>query len=207
MNDNSSCGCALLAGGMGIRMGGMNKAKLEYDRMTFAERIESELSGTGMPCYLSVAAYDQKVPDGWTQVRDCVTDCEGKHIGPMGGIYSCLKQADRDGLKGLFFVPCDAPLYDSAVTLKLSGYIGPDNDAVLWRTADGRLQTAFGWYSVRCLPVIEEDIAGSGYKILKTLEKLRVRTADTAEAGLDDRLFTNINNMDDYESLQTDTRR
>ncbi|MBQ6151752.1 MAG: hypothetical protein IJJ03_08875 [Mogibacterium sp.] len=33
MNDNSSCGCALLAGGMGIRMGGMNKAKLEYDRL------------------------------------------------------------------------------------------------------------------------------------------------------------------------------
>ena len=49
--------------------------------------------------------------------------------------------------------------------------------------------------------------AGSGYKILKTLEKLRVRTADAAEAGLDDRLFTNINNMDDYGSLQTDTRR
>ena len=188
-------------------MGGMNNAKLEYDRRTFAERTEAELSAAGMPCYLSVAAYEQELPEGWTCVRDCVTDPEGGYIGPMGGMYSCLKQAREDGLQGLFFVPCDAPLYDSAVTLKLGGYTGPDTDAVLWRTADGRLQTAFGWYSVGCLPAMEEDIGNSGYKILRTLDRLRCRIVDAGEAGLDDRLFMNINDMEDYGALQTDIRR
>lgn len=201
MNANTVYGCALLAGGSGSRMGGRNKAELEYGRQTFRERIASELAGTGMPCYLSVAVYDQEVPDGWTPVADCVTDPEGKYIGPMGGIYSCLKKASEDGLDGLFFVPCDAPLYTSEVSLKLLGYVGPETDVVLWKTADGRLQTTFGWYSVRCLPVLEEEIACAGYKILKTLDKVRFKVVDTADANLEDKLFININNMKDYEAL------
>lgn len=201
MNANTVYGCALLAGGSGSRMGGKNKAELEYGRQTFRERIASELAGTGMPCYLSVAVYDQEVPFGWTPVKDCVTDPEGKYIGPMGGIYSCLKKASEDGLDGLFFVPCDAPLYTSEVTLKLCGYIDHEIDGVLWKTADGRLQTTFGWYSVRCMSALEEDIAGAGYKILKTLDKVRFKVVDTADANLEDKLFININNMKDYEEL------
>ena len=72
---------------------------------------------------------------------------------------------------------------------------------VLWKTADGRLQTTFGWYSVRCLPALEEDIACAGYKILKTLDKVRCKAVDTADANLEDKLFININNMKDYEEL------
>lgn len=154
-----------------------------------------------MPCYLSVAAYDQEIPDNWIPVKDCVTDAEGKYIGPMGGIYSCLKQAYKDGLDGLFFVPCDAPFYNSEVTLKLRGYVECETDAVLWKTADGRLQTTFGWYSVRCMAAFEEDIADAGYKILKTLDKLRCRVVDTTDADLEDKLFININSMKDYEEL------
>lgn len=119
----------------------------------------------------------------------------------MGGIYSCLKAARDDGLEGLFFVPCDAPLYTSEITLKLREYVGPGIDAALWRTADGRLQTTFGWYSVRCISVLKEDIAAEGYKILRTLDKVRCRIIDTADAGLGDKVFMNINNMDDYGML------
>ena len=77
-----------------------------------------------MPCYVSSAAYEQKVAEGWTLVRDEVKDADGGYIGPMGGIYSCLKQAERDGLDGLFFVPCDAPYFRHEVMEKLSGFIG-----------------------------------------------------------------------------------
>ena len=36
----------MLAGGSGKRMGGCNKANLEYDKRTFAERIAHELTET-----------------------------------------------------------------------------------------------------------------------------------------------------------------
>ena len=130
-----------------------------------------------------------------------LTDPEGKYIGPMGGIYSCLKKASEDGLDGLFFVPCDAPLYTSEVTLKLCGYIDHEIDVVLWKTADGRLQTTFGWYSVRCMSALEEDIAGAGYKILKTLDKLRYKVIDTTDEGLEDDCFININDMEEFRRI------
>lgn len=71
--------------------------------------------------------------------------------GSMGGIYSCLREAAADGLEGLFFAPCDAPFYTVDAIDKLINLIGKENHAAFWKSADGRIQTTFGWYSVRCL--------------------------------------------------------
>lgn len=72
---------------------------------------------------------------------------------------------------------------------------------VLWKTADGRLQTTFGWYSVRCMSALEEDIAGAGYKILKTLDKLRYKVIDTTDEGFEDDCFININDMEEFRRI------
>ena len=137
----------MLAGGSGKRMGGCNKANLEYDKRTFAERIAHELTETGMPCYLSEAVYEQQIPDRWVLVKDMVSEPDGSYVGPIGGIYSCLRRAAADGLDGLFFVPCDAPFFRSALIRKMMEIPDAGNaDAVIWATGDGRLQTTFGWY-------------------------------------------------------------
>ena len=198
---NGKNGCAMLAGGAGSRMGHVNKASLEYGGKTFAECIMAEMSSLGMPCYLSLANYLQNAPEGWVPVRDHVTGRDGGYIGPVGGIYSCLRQAAADGLDGLFFAPCDAPLFTSEIPRKLCEHIDPDTDAAIWRTSDGKLQTTFGWYSVRCIPAMKEDIENSKYKIVRTLGRIRCRITDTAEAGLEDGLFSNINSPEDYLEL------
>lgn len=195
-------GCAVLAGGAGKRMGGANKAALEYNGSSFLDRICSEMRRASELCYLSAANHEQPVPGGWTAVRDLLTDTEGRYIGPMGGIYSCLVRAQKDGLDGLFFAPCDAPLYTAEIHEKLSARIETRDDAVCWRTSDGRVQTTFGWYSVRCLPALREDALAGRYKLLRTLEKLNFRAADAGEAGLSDRAFLNINSLCDYQSLK-----
>ena len=87
---------------------------------------------------------------------------------------------------------------------KLSEYIEPDSDAALWSTPDGKLQTTFGWYSVRCISAMKDDIKNSKYKIIKTLSKIRCMIIDTAEAGLEDGLFSNINSPEDYLELTSD---
>lgn len=194
-------GCAVLAGGSGSRMGHINKANLEYGGKTFAEAITDEMARTGLPCYMSVANYKQDVPVGWTVIKDAVTGPGGEYIGPMGGIYTCLIRAREDGLDGSFFAPCDAPFYKTEVSLKLGGYIDAATDVALWRTADNRLQTTFGWYSVNCIPALEKDVKNSKYKLLKTIEKLRCKVIDTAGYGLDDRVFKNINHPEDYRDL------
>ena len=195
-------GYALLAGGAGKRMGGSNKAALMHDGVTFLERISSEMDKTRSACYISIANHRQDIPDGWTMVSDVLTDTEGKNIGPMGGIYSCLLKARQDGLDRLFFAPCDAPLYTSDIHEKLAGHICRDDDAVCWKTADGRVQTTFGWYYVSCLPALKEDAKSDKYKLIRTLERVSFKTVDTEEAGLDDRIFMNINSARDYRSLK-----
>lgn len=191
-------GCAVLAGGAGKRMGNMNKAKLAYKDRSFVELISEELSKTGLPCYLSAANYELTVPDGWKLVRDTVTAENGEYIGPMGGICSCLIKAREDGLDGLFFVPCDAPLFKAEVISGLYEYIEPERDAVCWRTSDGRIQTTCGWYSVRCLDAFAEDICNGGYKLVRALKRVRFKEVPTDFCGIDERCFTNINCIDDY---------
>lgn len=76
-------GYAVLAGGAGKRMGGANKAVLEYNGGTFLNHICSEMEKTHSICYLSAANHEQTTPCGWIEVNDIVTDAEGKYIAPM----------------------------------------------------------------------------------------------------------------------------
>ncbi|MBQ6621839.1 MAG: NTP transferase domain-containing protein [Mogibacterium sp.] len=194
-------GCVLLAGGSGKRFGYRNKALLEYNDETFAARIIREMEGTGLPCFLSAAAYEQEVPAGWTLVKDETCDEHGHYIGPMGGLLACLKVAKEMGLDGLFLSPCDAPLYSAELAEKLSCYIDDEHDAVIWQSQSGRLQTTFGYYAVTCIPVLEQEIGQGLYKMQKFLEKIRTRIVPTEEAGIDDQLFMNINSAEEYAAL------
>ncbi|MBE6123697.1 MAG: hypothetical protein E7190_13430 [Erysipelotrichaceae bacterium] len=197
-------GCALLAGGRGRRMGGINKAELKKDRQTFAETIEAELNRTGMRCYLSTAAYDQKIPENWAMVSDSITGEDGTFLGPAAGICSCLMKADQDGLEGLFFVPCDAPFFRVSVIEALSMYIKEDTDAVCFRTPDGRIQTVFGWYSVHCIPLMKESLKRGRNKIMAMLEEMNTKIISSEEADLDEKLFANINRPEDYLSVNSE---
>ena len=225
-------GCALLAGGEGRRLGGVNKSLLpagggadRADSETLLARTGRILSGTGMPCYLSVAVYDVPVTDGWTAVDDrdwlegCLPDgapswgtaaaAISGFVGPLGGIYACLSKAQEDGLSGLFFVPCDAPQYEVDVIGKMLPYLleegNPDAevlqtpDAIIWQTRDGRQQVAFGWYSISCLPVLRKQLAAGHYKVRDALAELRVMQLQTEAEGLPEERFRNLNTPEDLD--------
>ena len=89
-------GCVLLKGGKSNRMGGSDKAKLLYRGKSFEERIKGELEQLGLP----VLYQRQKSPDP-RAIPDLIPEA-----GPLGGIYSCLKQT---GLDGLFLFPAICP--------------------------------------------------------------------------------------------------
>jgi molybdopterin-guanine dinucleotide biosynthesis protein A len=51
------------------------------------------------------------------------------------------------------------------------------------------------------MSALEEDIAGAGYKILKTLDKLRYKVIDTTDEGFEDDCFININDMEEFRRI------
>lgn len=224
-------GCALLAGGEGRRLGGVNKSLLPAggeDSETLLARTGRILSGTGMPCYLSVAVYDVPVPGGWTAVDDrmylagllpdseqCNAPAAGDGFaGPMGGIFACLSKAREEGLAGLFFIPCDAPGFEADVIEKMLPYLMQDGaartacgmpsegmpDAVIWQTADGRKQVTFGWYGTSCLPILRQQLAAGNYKVRDALQGLRVIWLAAEEHGLPAERFRNLNTPEDMDS-------
>lgn len=201
--DINEYGCVLLAGGEGKRMGYRNKAELKFGYGTFKEKIAAELRCTGYPCYISVMSLEQETPEGFFKIQDSVRDSSGRGVGPSGGIYSCLKRAVTDGLRGLFFVPCDAPNFKAEIIFALQRHIRNEDDALFWQTPDGRDQTAFGFYSVSCIPYFEEDIQNGLYKIRRTIDKVSYRVLSSETENLSEWLFTNINNPEDYRNLIT----
>ena len=196
-------GCALLAGGEGKRLGGVNKAQLLVPKEcaeTLLARTARILSGTGLPCYLSVAAYEMDAPEGWAVVddRDYLPGLlpDSGFAGPMGGIYSCLRKAQEDGLDGLFFVPCDAPGFEADVIGKMLPYL--QSDIMVWQTPDGRDQMTFAYYAVRCLPAIEKQLAAGRYRLRGLLEEgIRFVRLLTTEEGLPEERFRNLNTLED----------
>lgn len=233
-------GCALLAGGEGKRLGGVNKAQLlvperppgsdsaevlqeKEPAETLLARTARILSGTGLPCYLSVAAYEMAAPEGWTTVddRDYLTgllpDSSG-FAGPMGGICACLRKAREDGLDGLFFVPCDAPGFEVDVIEKMLPHLQNDMagqgnaagqgtkpcdappDIVVWQTPDGCDQMTFAYYAVGCLPAIEKQLAEGRYRLRGLLEEgIRFVRLLTKEEGLPEERFRNLNTLEDID--------
>ncbi len=216
-------GCALLAGGEGKRLGGVNKAQLlvpEEPAETLLTRTARILSGTGLPCYLSVAVYEMAAPEGWTAIddRDYLTDIlpDGGFAGPMGGIYACLRKAREDGLDGLFFVPCDAPGFEADVIEKMLPHLQNDMagqgnaagqgtepcdappDIMVWQTPDGCDQMTFAYYAVGCLPAIEKQLAEGRYRLRGLLEEgIRFVRLLTTEEGLPEERFRNLNTLED----------
>ncbi|MGN1388331.1 MAG: gephyrin-like molybdotransferase Glp [Bulleidia sp.] len=198
---NNRFGYALLAGGAGTRLGCISKAEISFNGKTFLDHICSEMEKAGRPCYLSLANYKLDPRAGWRIVKDTIRDRNGRFAGPIGGIYSCLKQASADGLEGLFFAPCDAPFYKLEISDKLLDFMDDHHGAFLWRTENGRIQTTFGWYSVSILPAMEEEMVKENYKLASLAEKIHAEIIEAEDAGLDQRLFENINTRGSYRKI------
>ena len=67
-----NCGIVILSGGSGRRMGYVNKADLDYHGRSFAGQIMEELSGLGLPFFLSTGIYGNptEIPDNCTAILD-----------------------------------------------------------------------------------------------------------------------------------------
>ena len=176
-------GCVLLKGGKSSRMGGNDKAELLYKGKSFGERIKKELEQSELPVFVSEA---KKSTDSQV-ISDLIPEA-----GPLGGIYSCLKQT---GLNGLFFVSCDMPLFRFYLGKRAieEAEKTADLDAVIWKTRDGRIHPVCGWYSRSCLPELEKQLLEKNGKVRDLLGKLQVKILETEKEHVPDTWFTNVN--------------
>ena len=184
-------GAMVLAGGEGKRMGGAEKAVLTCGTTTFLSILEKTLSPFS-PLYLSANRCDMAEGTGFIPVADILP-----HKGPMGGIYSVLKQSSCDAL---LVLPCDMPCFPQGLAEYLFQQHG--GEAVLYlETADGREYPLCGIYTRECLPVLEELIAKGDLRMRQVLRRVGGRKLTVPEEYADPGCLLNVNTPEIYEKV------
>lgn len=194
-------GSVLLAGGKGSRLGNVNKLDMPFSESeTFGDVIRKQLEVLGIPCYLSIYTYANAGCNNWTVVRDSYIDKNGGGIGPLGGILSCLKVAEQDGLAGVFVVSCDMPFFDNTVFEKIYDLID-STDLVIFKTEDDRIHYTCGYYSTALIPIMKELVECENYRLKEILNKCNYTIVNTKAVGILDKCFDNINEKGQYEKF------
>ena len=196
-------GCLVLCGGKSRRMK-QDKAKLVWHDESFLEIICAKVRHTGMPGYISMAAEDRLIPADFIALKDEVCDEKGGFIGPLGGIYTGLKQCFRDGLDGMYTVPVDLPLFEEELfdLITHAAEADPQADIYILVSADGRIHPTCGYYRTGIIRKAEELINAHKYRMMSLVQHPDLRTIyiRTENAKQDEMLF-NVNTPADYETL------
>ncbi|PKN85764.1 MAG: molybdenum cofactor guanylyltransferase [Deltaproteobacteria bacterium HGW-Deltaproteobacteria-1] len=185
----------ILAGGKNSRMG-TNKAFLEIDgtrmidkTMNIYSRLFSEI----------LIVTNDPLPYLEFTHASIVTDIyKGK--GPLGGIYTGLFYSKNPYA---FVSACDMPYLNGDFIEYLAGLSGK-HDVIVPQLAEG-YQPLHAIYSRNCLPSIKRLLMLDKLKITGFYRDMRVLGVSGEQIlpfNKDDRLFQNINTLEDMEKIQ-----
>jgi molybdopterin-guanine dinucleotide biosynthesis protein A len=186
----------LLAGGMSKRFG-REKGNIWLNNLRLYKYPLSVLESTCEKVLISTCQ-ENTFQHGHQSVCD-----EIKGIGPMGGIYSCLRQSNTDLNLVLSY---DMPL----VNHKLIAFLleeWKNEEVLLPALADGRPQPLCGIYRKKVTGVLEAMITQKDYAVRNILSHAQcriVKISDEFDWWSPD-LFLNINREEDLKRLPPGT--
>lgn len=179
----------LMTGGKNRRMEGKKKLFLEYRGKSFLESILDALQ-CFEKIYLSV---EKEAP--YIHLKLPMIVDEISEIGPIGGIYSGLKNTMEDAL---FVVACDMPFVSKAVIECMLDKYLMNQDKIVIAFADGQEQPLLGIYPKSALPYFEKQIQARDYKLKNVLVNAGYIVI---ELPVGDCSSVNINTVEEYNQL------
>ena len=170
----------IIAGGKSSRMG-TDKAFVNYNNKTLIEYAVSVINPVVDTIIIS-SNKPNKIK-GFKVVSDIY-----KNIGPVAGLYSCLKVTQTEAN---IIIPCDTPKLTTVLYKQLlTEYQKQKNIvAVVPRLPDGKIEPLIGVYSKSILFEIENSIAVGDYKLVNLLSKINTKYIDITDIEQ----FKNIN--------------
>jgi molybdopterin-guanine dinucleotide biosynthesis protein A len=176
----------VLAGGLGRRMGGVDKGLQPLRGKPLVqwaiERLAPQVDELLINCNQNLDAYARF---GYRLVPDEV----GGFAGPLAGLHAGLKAASHPLI---VTVPCDSPFLPHDLVRRLREHIGERQLAVA--KTGGRPQPVFSLATKEVLANLERFLAGGGRKVdswYAGLQAVEVSFDDEADA------FLNINTLEE----------
>ena len=179
----------MLAGGLGRRMGGVDKGLQPFRGKPMAqwaiERLAPQVDELIVNANQNRAQYERF---GFRVIADEL----GGFAGPLAGLHAGIKAASRDFV---VTAPCDSPFLPTDLVARLRAAIGANELAVAKTGAQAH--PVFSLVARSVLPHLEAFLAAGGRKIDAWYASLKV-----VEVAFDDEedAFRNINTR---EELQT----
>jgi molybdopterin-guanine dinucleotide biosynthesis protein A len=187
-----SCTGVILAGGLGSRYGGENKAFLNVGGMRIMDRLV-ELFSTLFDEIIIVTNQPLDFLE-WNAL--IVTDIFPARSS-LTGIHTGLFYA---GHPFAFFSACDTPFLKRAVVETVLKQIGPADDLIIPKTSAG-FEPLCAAYSRRCLKPAEEHIRANKLKIQLALQKVRIKHVPEALLRQEDPELVSFFNVNTPEDL------
>jgi len=177
----------ILAGGQSSRMGA-DKAMIQNDGKTLLE-IAIEICKPDCNEILISSNNPVHKIFGYQIIPDEIKNC-----GPMGGIYSCLKQSETDWN---FVISVDSIFVTSDFLEFLISETGVV-DAVVPVHKNGK-EPLIALYHKNCLPAIQEKLDLKDYKMHHLLDSLHTRFVDVdGWIKKYPEIFRNFNRPEDF---------
>lgn len=188
--------CVILAGGKNSRFGGKNKAFATINGDTVFDMLLSQIR----PLFddIILVSNNPEVYAAYSGLRvfpDII-----KNIGPVGGIYTAMKNTDK---KAVFVVACDMPFIRKEIVADvINRYLSGTYDAVV-PIAGGLKEPLHSVVSTATLDVIVGQIASRQYSVYKFFDKLQVGYFEFDSRSSEKNVFFNINSLEDLNGLHS----
>ncbi len=182
----------ILAGGMGRRMGGVDKGLLAFDGAPMAGRVLERLR----PQVGSVLINANREHEEWKQFGlPVVSDEIGGFCGPLAGVHAGLLACRTPWL---LTVPCDSPFLPLDLATRLAAAIEAAGCDLAVARSDGCLQPVFALLRRQLLASLDAYLRADGHKVARWFEQIAVVPVDFDDAAA----FVNINTPADLDELR-----
>lgn len=186
---------AILVGGAGRRLGGVEKGKLVICGKTVVERLLNTLRDFNTV----IVCRDEEQAGKYGEFKNVIVD-EFRGMGPLAGIHAALKHFGDSVL----VVAADMPFLRREVALTLwEERVRSDADALIPVWGCGKMEPLLAVYSSKTLPEIEKSLEKGETKVLAPIMRLEKVIFYGIERlkDVDEKLvsFFNINTPDDLK--------
>lgn len=192
MPERKNITAAILAGGMGRRMGGIDKGLVEVaGRPMVAWTLDAIRPQVGQVLINANRSLDEYGRFGLPLVQDQHSGFQG----PLAGLQAVLSAATTDYVA---IVPCDTPRLPADLVDRLAGALEREDCELAIAAAGGRLHTLHGLFRRDLLPALNDALAAGERKPdawYATRRWAQVDFDDVASA------FDNINTPEQRDAL------
>lgn len=185
----------VIMGGQNKRMNGNHKAFLKLGNDTFLYHIVHALS----PCHSIYLSVDQR--DKFSHLTLPLIEDYYEAIGPLGGLYSALKEVPQDYL---FVTACDMPFITRDFVSYMLSQLHTDTECVVLCDESGFFYPLGALYSKSLIPKIESMIKDQNYRMQYLIKLAKSRVIPISETPFSKSLLRNVNTPEDYEACLKD---